>query len=410
MIFSPSIYQALQKKLRTRYRRNLKQLLLLASRSDRDIFNWLSDHSDELEEYSPIHWYFVHELKRFAELLRVRLPERSEEDEFSPEEEFIFNRWTNSEFADVFMKELNRGRSFRKSAEASLEKFEEHLLNFGERYILKSDLVEGFYREQISLGERKVGKKFFKPLVTTLDIDRKHLELRTSSLKEMKLHSLRIEDALQKIRTFSPDSWIRFSFFTDTVVPIKNKEFVSYSHQSLPGFSMINLYDRDDVDLLDDLIHENGHHHLNAYLNLETLIEEPEDQIFYSPWRRSLRPLRGIYHAYFTFFWAFKLFQDFVTSKDFAESDFSASEKEKMIWRMVEEYWMLKYTFEDLKWAKRKKLISDRGWELIQELHRKLQKFERKVPEFEKKISKRRKDLSELKKELQRARRNYALN
>lgn len=409
MIFAPSTYQALQKKLRNRYRRNLRRQILLANRSDRDIFNWLTENDEELEEYSPVNWYFIHELERFSELLRVRLPERSDPDEFSPEEEFIFHRWTNSEFADLFMKDLNRNKSFRKAAEMSLHRLEEHLLNFGKRHIEKNDSVNGFYREQISLGERKVGKKFLKPLVTTLELEGKQLELRTVSLKEMKVHSSRIENALEEIRTYSPESWERFKFFTHAIVPIRNKEFVSYSHQSLPGFSMINLFDRDDIDLLDDLIHENGHHHLNAYLNLEDLIEEPEEQIYYSPWRRSPRPLRGIYHAYFTFFWAFQLFRDFVTSKDFASSKYTSAEKEKMIWRMIEEYWMLRYSYEDLKWARRKKLISDKGWELIQELQSKLKKFESKVPGFEKKISKRRKDLNELKKELQRARRNYSL-
>lgn len=409
MIFSPSIYQSLQKKLRSRYRRNFKRQLLLASRSDRDIFNWLTENDEALEDYSPINWYFIHELQRFAEILRVRLPERTEGDEFSAEEEYIFGRWTNSEFADVFMKELNRHKSFRKAAEMSLQKLEEHLLNFGHRHLEKADSVEGFYREQSSLGERKVGKKFLKPLVTTLEIDRKQLSLRTSSLKEMKLHSARIETALKEIRKYSPESWSRFSFFTDTIVPIRNKEFVSYSHQSLPGFSMINLFDRDDVDLLDDLIHENGHHHLNVYLNLETLIDEPEDQIFYSPWRRSLRPLRGIYHAYFTFFWAFKLFHDFVTNKQFSHSGFTASEKEKMVWRMIEEFWMLKYTFEDLKWAKKKKLIHPKGWEIVNEQHQVIKRFEKKVAIYEKDLKSHKKQLIDLKKELQKAKTRFTL-
>jgi HEXXH motif-containing protein len=62
------------------------------------------------------------------------------------------------------------------------------------------------------------------------------------------------------------------------------------------------VFDRDDLDLIDDLIHENSHHHLNLLLRKQVLYRGDQNrEIFYSPWRRSLRPLRGILHATFTF-------------------------------------------------------------------------------------------------------------
>jgi len=78
--------------------------------------------------------------------------------------------------------------------------------------------------------------------------------------------------------------------------------------QSLPGYSSLNMFDRDQIDLMDDLLHENGHHYLNTFLNHQDLINEDDDKIYYSPWRKALRPVRGIYHATFTFFWALELF------------------------------------------------------------------------------------------------------
>ena len=64
------------------------------------------------------------------------------------------------------------------------------------------------------------------------------------------------------------------------------------------------------LDLIDDLIHENSHHHLNLLLRKHVMYRgDHNQQIFYSPWRRSLRPLRGILHATFTFTMGALLFQ-----------------------------------------------------------------------------------------------------
>ena len=214
--------------------------------------------------------------------------------------------------------------------------------------------------------------------------------------------------ALKIIKTYSPDSWERFKSFTDIIIPINQKEFVSYSHQELPGTSMINLRDRDFIDLIDDLLHENGHHHLNYYLNLEKLIDEPVDNIYYSPWRRTLRPLRGVYHAYFTFFWAFKIFSDLASSSlENSQYTFSKQEQEKIFWRVVEEYYMLNYTFLELTWAKKQGLITTRGWSLISEQQIILKRFARKINLWEKKVGTHKKELQELKSTLKKAAKNY---
>jgi hypothetical protein len=54
---------------------------------------------------------------------------------------------------------------------------------------------------------------------------------------------------------------------------------------------------------------------------------------------------------------------------------FNESEKEKMAWRAIEEFHMLNFTFNDLKWAYKKHLISIQGWELIEEQQKYLKKY-----------------------------------
>ena len=82
---------------------------------------------------------------------------------------------------------------------------------------------------------------------------------------------------------------------TSRIVPLKARGVVSFSYRHRPGLSFVNCFHRDNLDLIDDLIHENSHHHLNLLLRKHVLYRDDHNQqIFYSPWRRSLRPVRGI--------------------------------------------------------------------------------------------------------------------
>jgi hypothetical protein len=86
---------------------------------------------------------------------------------------------------------------------------------------------------------------------------------------------------------------------------------------------------------------------------------------------------------------------------------FSQNEKEKIIWRAVEEYWMLEYTYQDLEWARKQGLISDLGWDLIREQRSKVVKFKSKVLVWEKSLKTHKKELQELKKVLTHSRKHY---
>ncbi|MFL5783376.1 MAG: aKG-HExxH-type peptide beta-hydroxylase [Bacteriovoracaceae bacterium] len=408
MIFSPRQYSRLKSRLRIRYqskwrkfRGNLRHL------PSGPLKTWIKDHEELLRDYTNFNWFFLKQLETFLYLRTVE-PKSGTDLSLSKDEEKIFDIWNNSEFADLFLKELNKRKPVHVASMIALRPFEQHLLTMGRRHIEKADARSSAYRIQSVMGERVRNGKISPLLQTTLHLDGKELELKTPSLKEMNKFSQKIDLATKLIRKFSPSSWERFVTFTDTIIPIKDKEFVSYSHQEFPGVSMINLYDRDFLDLMDDLLHENGHHHLNHYLNLEKLIAEPPDMIYYSPWRRSVRPLRGIYHAYFTFFWAFRLFSDLASQElENIWYKFSDNEKEKIYWRAVEEYHMLNFVYADLQWARKKGLISSEGWKIIVEQQRDLRKFSRFIPVWERKVKRHRKELLELKKDLRENKKKY---
>jgi hypothetical protein len=142
-------------------------------------------------------------------------------------------------------------------------------------------------------------------------------------------------------------------------------------------------------------------------LNLGKLIEEPKDLDYFSPWRNSPRPLRGIYHAFFTFFWAYQLFRDLLINQEIEQDlyQFSKAEWKKIHERAVEEYYMLMYSFDDLKKAKKKGLIHPEGFELVEAQYQLLKKDKKLIAKLETKIGKR--DLANLKKALAEARQEF---
>mgnify|MGYP003980023947 FL=1 len=203
-----------------------------------------------------------------------------------------------------------------------------------------------------------------------IDNDELNLSIHPSSIDFIQ-HNLELSDniktAIEIIKASSPDCFLTFSHFTNTIVPISDTGIVSYSSQYLPGYSSINCIERDFVDLIDDLVHENGHHYLNHALNLYELLNEDDDEVFYSPWRKSLRPIRGIYHAAFTFFFAAKLFSDLSVSIISGNQNypFNKEEQEKIFRRFLEEFHMLRSCEHYIKWGYQKNKITDEGYDLI---------------------------------------------
>jgi hypothetical protein len=412
MHFSLSTYSRLKSRIRLRYKSRYQATLKhLKQYPQSKTAKWMRDNHVEFRDFTPQRWFYLQQVENLLFFFDHNA-DLENTDIFTDQEDQVFEKWNKSEFADIFLKYLNKRIPFKKASASTAKIFDEHLVSLGNLHLLKTNVKSKNYRVQPSLGDIKKKNGVSKLLETTLHLDGKELVLLTSTLNDMKAFSTRIEVASKIIKHFSPDSWVRFSAFTEIVIPIKQEELVSYSHQELPGTSMINLFHRDFVDLLDDLLHENGHHHLNYYLNLDELIQEPVDCIYYSPWRRTLRPLRGIYHAYFTFFWAFKLFSDMAKSKELDSIWylFSDLEKEKITWRAVEEYWMLDYSFGDLQMARKQGLITKVGWDLILEQRKYLLKFKLKITSMERSLKKYKSDLKNLKKTLTEAKKKYRLN
>jgi len=263
----------------------------------------------------------------------------------------LFELWSKTENANILFGFLNKS-----SPEKTYVKLEKKV-SFEIDQFKKDKLL--YERHVLLLRRNKFLKSWSHQDLVITFISNQRIKLN---------HIKKLDQALSFFKTYLPDSLERLFTFTHSVIPISDRKLVSFSREELPGYSYINLYHRDEIDLLDDLLHENGHHHLNAILRIKPLFNENNDLLFFSPWRRSLRPLRGIFHGYFTFFWAYLLFFE-INKLIFVDKiklpTWVMKQKSKIQMRLFEEKMMLEISYKSLLIADQNNLIYKDGLMLI---------------------------------------------
>jgi HEXXH motif-containing protein len=205
----------------------------------------------------------------------------------------------------------------------------------------------------------------------------------------------RILRAWQAVRRAWPEGHALLERLTSRVIPLRASGVVSFSYRHRPGLSFINCFDRDNLDLIDDLIHENSHHHLNLLLRKHVLYRgDGNQQIFYSPWRRSLRPLRGILHATFTFTMGALLFARLSAwaetrqgKPQWREAGLSAQHLLRARVRCLEEIESVRYSLQDLEYAGRHlKWMTASGARLVKQLEDAIVTTERQMARHRKTV------------------------
>lgn len=424
-------------------------------------------HDESFDKFSPQKFYWLNLVDNLIYLIQLH-EEIIEDgpslagDELSEAENELFTFWNDSELAEIFLNMLNAGANVFEASEELIPMLENQIISFYVLHINQyhqefSDAVLYHVVPEIGDGEKwlYIGDKHLKASITdcpesfpsipinAIDFDDACLNYTSKEkeksaklvappapleLEETTLYILpncevgeknltstvsRVKKALSIIKSASPELYQVFKSFTHTIVPVNESGIVSYSMQSLPGYSSINVFERDDVDLIDDLLHENGHHFLNTILNYSDLINEDDEKIYYSPWRKALRPVRGIYHASFTFYWALELFSKLVEACENGKIKLSSQELQKCRFRFLEEYYMLKYCWPDLKHAYKNKKINKEGQDLISQIFAMIDKKENQaksvLKEIQKSDAKSFEKLEELRMTLEKMRAQYGL-
>ena len=198
----------------------------------------------------------------------------------------------------------------------------------------------------------------------------------------------RIGRAWTIIQEAWPEGQEVLALLTGRIIPLKAKGVVSFSYRHRPGLSFINCFDRDDLDLIDDLVHENSHHHLNLLLRKHIFYHgDRNQQIFYSPWRRSLRPLRGILHATFTFTIGAMLFERLSTWA-LGRGGLARWKRAGLTWRdlqrarlrCLEEVESVRYSIQDLEYAAwHLKWLTGSGQRMVKQLAEAIEEVEHNI-------------------------------
>lgn len=198
----------------------------------------------------------------------------------------------------------------------------------------------------------------------------------------------RFDRALDIIRLAWPEGARNLAMLTTRVIPLRARGVVSFSYRHRPGLSFINCFDRNEFDLIDDLIHENSHHQLNLFLRKAMLIQgDRHEEIFYSPWRRSLRPLRGILHATFTFTIGAILFERLSASADRLAQRLSIEDALRARARCMEEIASVRYSFEDLDWAAEQRWLTAAGVHVVDELKWEIKQVAKRIARYEAQVT-----------------------
>ncbi|MCK6595906.1 MAG: HEXXH motif-containing putative peptide modification protein [Bacteriovoracaceae bacterium] len=429
-IFSSSFHKKLQINVQKSYREFIDDLRadfengFNTDTVSPEFLEQLDDiiHDEALDHYSPTKFYWlnlvdnlIYVIQMHEELLSAEDATDEELEELGETEDELFSFWNESDLAEQFINLMKEDKAVLEASDHLVPLLENQIIAF---YVLHVNKYHQQFDDALvyqivpEIGEGDLGLYLgdqhlfteFKPkpeglpalALTSVDFDENEIKVESGN-KDLKLKFVKtkpaikkddlelfvlpqclegqknhdqfvknINKALDRIKKYAPHLFTTFKSFTHTIVPVNEEGIVSYSMQSLPGYSSINLFNRDQIDLMDDLLHENGHHYLNTYLNFQELINEDDDKIYYSPWRKALRPVRGIYHATFTFYWALELFVNLNKS---TSTEFTKEEKIKIKTRLVEEYLMLEYCSQDLKHAFKNKKINKDGWKLIQDVY-----------------------------------------
>jgi HEXXH motif-containing protein len=221
--------------------------------------------------------------------------------------------------------------------------------------------------------------------------DRQPLTVKPSERR----HVERIAHAWQIIRQAWPAGGDVLTLLTSRIIPLKAEGVVSFSYRHRPGLSFINCFDRDSLDLIDDLIHENSHHHLNLLLRKYVMYHNDRNQqIFYSPWRRSLRPLRGILHATFTFTMGATLFERLSSwasgrrgAARWKRAGLTPRDLQRARFRCLEEVESVRYSLQDLHYADHHLgWLTGSGRHLVGQLAKAIEQVERSMASHRKAV------------------------
>ncbi len=431
-LFSKDFHNNIKKNVEKNFREFIEDLREDFKRGfttdvvDADFLEQLSDilQDECFDKYSPLKFYWLNLIDNLIYLIQLHEELLSENDIDSNEleeiENELFNFWNESELAESFHGYLNEGAPVIEASNNLLPLVENQIISF---YVLHLSLYRqefedalmyqtvpelGDYEKKFYLGDdhrfvtlKKTPETFPSLPIRFISQEEKKIAIEIDDVAvnlviekgsnpvkvdetdlyvlsafeegEKKIEEFKksISSALAQIKKAAPHLHTTFKSFTHTIVSVSEKEDESYSMQSLPGYSSININSADQVELMNELIHENGHHYLNALLNHQELINDDDAKIYYSPWKKTPQTIHEIYRCFFAFYWSLELYCCLYS----ASKEVSA----KIHQKMLVEFLRLDYCRLDFQHAFKNKRITKDGNQLINMIYGRIDELKKEV-------------------------------
>jgi len=125
-----------------------------------------------------------------------------------------------------------------------------------------------------------------------------------------------VKQALTLMLEASPASYQAVRAILRWVVPIRFYRVDvhrSFTSPRLSGVVFASL-NADVLGMSEALVHETAHSELNMLLEIEELLPEHPEAVYYSPWRSDPRPISGLFHALYVFGKVLSFLQDIQTT------------------------------------------------------------------------------------------------
>lgn len=142
--------------------------------------------------------------------------------------------------------------------------------------------------------------EYFYRIPKEINYEYEPLHLNNSNAWEIEL-----ERSLSLIEDINPSLYSEIRDIISVVIPVVSDHqdvHLSSSFAAIMG-SFYLSYTQDPVVLSEAIVHEYYHNKLNLIFMLDEIVLNKNDgNIFYSPWRRDLRPITGLLHGCFAFY------------------------------------------------------------------------------------------------------------
>jgi len=183
--------------------------------------------------------------------------------------------------------------------------------------------------------------------------------------------SAKLSRAVELVREAWEEVYRDLLAHTHEVVPMSERRVAPDLLPGRPGASYIHYAGKSAAGLAVDLVHENAHHRIQGLAALGALHRDHGETMYFSPWRRTMRPLEDILQSTYALTFRMELLRRLVGTK-------RRLPRARIRQEMARELDALRRSLLDLEDAESRKLLTPAGARIRRAIGRRVAQLGRK--------------------------------